>query len=160
MDENLPTKERQRPEYNEKTMKAMELIEKGVSVTDAHKIATGIQNPHPNSIYDLRRKFDKYLLSKENTVKLASKVFVDTMKMKPTETKTIKKCPECKDVEVVKQACVTCNKTGIVRELLYPSHSNRLEAAREVMNRVDPIVRETSSAVTNIFNVVNLDRVG
>lgn len=131
-----------RPEHNAKTMKAIDLIDKGVSVKDAHKLATGIENPHPNSIYDLKKKYDKHLLTREPVVKLASKVYVETMKMKPVETDEVKACPECKDHPTDKLTCPTCKQTGIVKTLLYPSHTNRLAAATAVMDRVDPVVKQ------------------
>ena len=134
-----------RPVHNAKTMKAIELIDKGVSVRDAHKLATGIEKPHSNSIYDLKKKYDKHLLTRAPVVKLASKVYVETMKMTPVETKEVKECPECKgkSKDPDEPMCDTCQGKGIVRTLLYPSHTNRLAAAEAVMERIDPVVKQS-----------------
>ena len=156
-------KDKKRPPHNEKTMKAFELIDKGYSLEDAHKLSTNIDNPHPNSLYDLKKKYDKYLLSQEKTVKLASKVYLETMKMKPVETKEVKTCPECngKSKDPDKPMCDTCNGSGIVKTLLYPSHTNRLAAADAVMDRIDPIVKQSMNLNVNAnFTDVSLEAFG
>lgn len=145
-------KERKPKPLASKTVKAMELMDKGVDIKDAHKLATGIENPHPNTIYDLKKKYDKWLLSQAKTVKLASKVYVETMKMKPVETDEIKVCPECKgkkDDEGSPTPCVTCGSSGVVRTLLYPSHTNRLAAAEAVMDRIDPKIKKSMNLNVN-----------
>jgi hypothetical protein len=142
-----------------KTIKAMELMDKGLDIHDAHKLATGIEKPHPNTIYDLKQKYNRYLLSKQSTVKLASKVFLETMKMKPVETKEIKQCPQCKGKsrDPEEPMCDTCLGQGVVKTLLYPTHSNRLDAAKEVMDRIDPIVKKTVSLNANIHAFVDFE---
>jgi hypothetical protein len=70
------------------------------------------------------------------------------MKMKPTKTEEVKTCPECKgrknkDKEPL--PCVTCNSSGEVQVLIYPSHTNRLAAAERVMDQVDPVIKRSMS---------------
>jgi hypothetical protein len=142
-----------------KTLRAFDLMDKDVSPSDAHKLATGNNNPHPRTIDALKKKYDKYLLSKASTVKLASKVYLETMKMTPVKTDEVKVCPECrgkKDDEGAPSPCVTCNSTGIVSTLLYPSHTNRLAAAEAVMERVDPVVRQSMNLNIN-KTFINID---
>ena len=131
-----------------KTLKAFELLDKNVDINDAYKLATGNNNPHPQTINTLKSKYEKHLLSKASTVKLASRVFVDTMKMKPTETKEVKQCPECRGKREeggARVSCLTCDSTGVVNTLIYPSHTNRLAAAERVMDQVDPVVKKSMS---------------
>lgn len=152
-----------RSKYNEKTMKAFELMDKDVSIQDAHKLATGIEKPHPQSIYDLKKKYEKHLLSKQSTVKLASKVYLETMKMTPVETKEVKACPECrgKSKDPEQPMCDTCQGQGVVKTLLYPSHTNRLAAAEAVMDRIDPVVKQSMNLNVNAdFTDVNLEAFG
>lgn len=159
----MARKDTKRPPHNEKTMKAFELLDKDVPIQDAHKLATGIDNPHPNSLYDLRKKYDAFLLSKQSTVKLASKVFVDTMKMKPIETEEVKICPQCRgrSQDPEEPMCVTCQGTGVVNTLIYPSHTNRLAAADAVMDRIDPVVKQSMNLnLTANFTDVNLESFG
>jgi hypothetical protein len=135
-----------------KTLRAFDLMDKDVSPKDAHKLATGIDKPHPRTIDALKKKYDKHLLSKASTVKLASKVYLQTMKMEPVRTDEIKACPECKgkkDDEGSPSPCATCGSTGIVNTLLYPSHTNRLAAAEAVMDRIDPIVKQSMNLNIN-----------
>ena len=147
--QTTPKETKQRPKHNAKTMKAFELMDKDVSPRDAHRIATGIDNPTTQSVCNLRNKYDKHLLSQEPVVKLASKVYLETMRMKPVKTKEIKECLECKGKKVEGSVCVTCNDTGIVRTLLYPSHTNRMAAAAAVMDRIDPIVKQNLNLNVN-----------
>lgn len=138
------TTSRKKPKHNDSTYKAFNLMDKGVSPRDAHKLSTGKDNVAPQSISALKKKYNNWLLSKESTVKLASKVYIDTMKMKPVKTKEIKSCPECngKTIEEGEPDCVTCSGQGVVKTLIYPSHTNRMAAAAAVMDRIDPIVKQ------------------
>lgn len=139
---------KERPPYNAKTMKAFELMDRDVSIKDAHKLATGIEKPHPQSIYDLKSKYEKYLLSKESTVRLASKVMINTMKMKPVESKSLETCPGCKAGKD-KPSCEVCGGLGAVITLIYPTHSNAVEVAKEVHSRIDPVVRQSMNLNIN-----------
>lgn len=154
-----PKKKKKKKSPAAKTVKAMELMDQGLNIHDAHKLATGIDKPHPNTIYDLKKKYDKYLLSKQSTVKLASKVFVETMKMKPVTTEEIKQCPQCKgkSKDPEQPMCDTCNGQGVVATLLYPTHSNRLDAAKEVMDRIDPVVKKSMNVNANIHAFVDFE---
>ena len=149
-----------------KTIKAMELMDKGLDIHDAHKLATGIEKPHPNTIYDLKKKYNLYLLSKQSTVKLASKVFVETMKMKASKIDEIVKCIKCKGSGKIEDkdtgepvTCLYCSGQGkyIVEANLYPTHSNRLDAAKEVMDRIDPIVKKSVTLSANIHAFVDFE---
>lgn len=159
----MPEKDKKEKTIASKTVKAIELIDKGYDIKDAHKLATGIENPHPNTIYDLKKKYDAHLLSKKSTVKLASKVFVDAMKMKPVETEEVKICPQCKGrtQDPEEPMCVTCKGSGVVNTLIYPTHTNALVAAGAVMDRIDPIIKQSMNLnVTANFTDVNLESFG
>ncbi len=149
-----------------KTIKAFELMDKNVSIHDAHKLATGIEKPHPRTIDALKKKYDRYLLSKQSTVKLASKVFLETMKMKASKVDQIVKCRKCLGSGKIEDKdtgepvmCLYCEGQGkyIVEANLYPTHSNRLDAAKEVMDRIDPIVKKTVSLSANIHAFVDFE---
>ena len=159
----MPVKEKKTKPMASKTIKAIELIDKGVDIQDAHKLATGIENPHPRTLYDLKKKYDAYLLSKKSTVKLASKVFVNAMKMKPVETEEVKICPQCKgrSQDPKEPMCVTCKGSGVVNTLIYPTHTNALAAAEAVMDRIDPVIKQSMNLnVSANFTDVNLESFG
>ena len=79
--------------------------------------------------------------------------------MKPVETKEIKQCPQCKGKsrDPEEPMCDTCLGQGVVKTLLYPTHSNRLDAAKEVMDRIDPIVKKSVTLSANIHAFVDFE---
>ena len=164
--ESKPKKQKKPKPLAGKTIKAFELMDKDVSIHDAHKLATGIEKPHPKTISDLKKKYNNYLLSKQSTVKLASKVFVETMKMKASKVDEIVKCIKCKGSGKIEDKdtgepviCLYCEGQGkyIVEANLYPTHSNRLDAAKEVMDRIDPVVKKSVSLNANIHTFVDFE---
>lgn len=104
-----------RPKHNASTLRALNLMDKGVNVRDAHKLATGQEKTSAQSLSALNKKFKQHSLTRPDIVKLAHRAVKETLKM----------------VEVV-------NSKG---EVTTPSHTNRLAAAQMVMDRAEPVVK-------------------
>ena len=98
------------------TERIMKLMDKDVSIEDAVKLVKGKDNIHPNTKTDIKKKHDRYSLTKPKMVKLASKAIEDTLAMQGI--------------------------TDSEGNVSMPSHTNRLAAANMVMDRAQPVVRQ------------------
>ena len=131
----------------------LELMEQGYSIEHAVKVVKNKDNVPKDTALKIKKKFDKWSLSRPAMVKLADRAVKETLKMTPIATETLKRCLECKGVDPLMQTCPTCAGTGVVREMLYPSHTNRLAAAAMVKDREEPIVRHSVNIETKILKV-------
>ena len=100
------------------------LVENGVSVLDAGK-AVGYKG---NTPYNIKTKINKLSLIHPKMVKSAARVIRDVLDLKPIEVER-----------------TTVTKSGQVVDYtdnIYPSHTNAIQAAAMVYDRVEPVVRQ------------------
>jgi hypothetical protein len=94
----------------------------------------GINNPNKDTVTDLKRKSEKWLLSSPDLQKLAHHAVRDTLKMKPIKVKV--------------------SPYGDEDMFIYPQVSNRLAAAAMVVDRTEPIKQDRGpQSVTNNIQV-------
>jgi hypothetical protein len=128
--------------------KVMQAMDKGLSAEEAYFLVTGKRVMHRNTKSDLKKKHDKWLLSRPQLQKLASNAVRDTLKMMPVETESVETCPGCKAGQD-KPSCKVCSGTGVLKTVIHPSYTNRLAAAAMVVDRVDPVVRQSMNLNVN-----------
>lgn len=112
-----------------------------------------------NSVYDAKTKLNKNNLSNRKLGSMAFKAVKETLKMKPVLTNEFKVCYECKDKEPKRFNCVICNGKGVLQQEMWPSHGNRLEAAKMYYDRTDPVVNVNQNLNVNVnISPVDLDK--
>ena len=119
---------------SEKTAQDILLICKaGVTAREALSLR-GIDNPNPDTVTDLKKKSEIWLLSSPDLQKLAHHAVRDTLKMKPIKVKV--------------------SPYGDEDMFIYPQVSNRLAAAAMVTDRTEPIKQDHGpQQVTNNIQV-------
>ena len=138
------------PDYLQaKTLEIMKLIDKGITIEEAVKLAKGKDKIHPNTKTDLKKKYDRWRLTQPGIVRLAQKAVKDTLKMAAVKTGNQVLCPECKGKAKEESICALCNDVGLVNESIVPTTTNRLAAAQMVMDRVDPVIRQNMNLNLN-----------
>lgn len=138
------------PDYLQaKTLEIMKLIDNGLTIEQAVKLAKGKDKIHPNTKTDLKKKYDRWRLTQPAVVKLAHKAVKETLQMKAIKTGSQVICPECKGRAKEEQICALCNDVGLVHESITPTTTNRLAAAAMVMDRADPVVRQNMNLNIN-----------
>ena len=110
---------------NPATIKMCELMEGGVAAKDAILLAKGNANPSPNTISRAKAKWAKWRLGTPQMQKLAHDAIRQTLRLKP--------------LEISKG---TDDNGNEIKELIYPSHTNRIAAAAMVADRTEPITRQ------------------
>jgi hypothetical protein len=117
---------------SEKTAKDILLICKhDLTAREALKMR-GIDNPNPDTITDLKRKSERYLLSSPEMQKLAHNVHKRAMQGKPIVGKYKKDGKDCENV-------------------MLPDYKHAMAAADSVMIRTDPVKQQASGGTVNLF---------
>lgn len=73
MDKTVETPQKT-PVIFDKTLRAMQYMEEGLNPKDALNLATGNINPHRNTVYDLKKKYEKWSLLHDKRQKRFAKV--------------------------------------------------------------------------------------
>lgn len=129
----------------------------GLNVADSEKAL----NYSKRVGYTIEKKLNQYKLGDSKLISPAFKAIKDTLKMKPILTNEYKVCSGCKGKDENKPGCSICKGAGILRTELYPNHSTRIEAAKMVYDRFDPVVKHvvvnSLKLVGNLKDAMNLD---
>lgn len=114
----------------------------GVGIKDAYQISSGNKEFHERTPYYHERKLRTKSIINEDLVELAHKAVKETLAMTP---------------QAVKRTVVT-GKGEVVsyEDNLYPTHGNRLEAAKMIVDRDEPTIQKHLNMNINADAGINL----
>lgn len=140
----MSKRRRNYPKYCAKTLRYFAYRDKGLTRREAYKIATGKEKITIQGLCTIERKYKSWSLERlknPEVVKSAYEAIRETLKMKPINVETTKPDGET------------------VIETIVPTITNRLVAAKMVMDRVEPAVkRNVSLSINADFSPVDLEK--
>lgn len=118
---------------SEKTAKDIILICKNDLTARQALQLRGIDNPNKDTVTDLKKKSEKYLLSSPDMQKLAHNVHKRAMQGKPITGRY-------KD-----------NDGNVKENVMLPDYKHAMAAADSVMIRTDPVKQQAQTGTVNLF---------
>lgn len=124
--QNPPQKQ---PKLLSKTIKAMKLLQAGLTPREALEIVNNKENISENAVDKFKAKVKKYSLTEHTTVHLASNQIKRILRARARETVKEKIVEIVEGVETVKE----------ITQYIHPTDSNILAAAAMVYDRYEPV---------------------